>query len=322
MRYVNDYLYDKISVLIPRKGTLDNLFIVKEPFWTIDTLFWTKIDEEIIDPRFLYFSLLIRNLAGKNVGTAVPSLTIKVLNEVDLLMPPLPTQKAIADTLSCLDAKIEVNNKIIKNLEKQAQAIFKSWFVDFEPFQDGKFIESELGLIPAGWRVGRLEEIIKITSGKRPNARQEKKDGIFRYPLLGASGIMGYTSEFLYNENIIVIGRVGTHGIVQEIGDASWPSDNTLVIRSKRYGFVASVLRSIDYGALNRGSTQPLITQTDIKNTKVVIPAMRIIDKLEDIYSAFFNKRRIVNIQNSTLAALRDTLLPKLMSGEIEVPVE
>jgi len=133
---------------------------------------------------------------------------------------------------------------------------------------------------------------------------------------------MGYTSEFLYNENIIVIGRVGTHGIVQEISDASWPSDNTLVIRSKRYGFVASVLRSIDYGALNRGSTQPLITQTDIKNTKIVIPAMRIIDKLEDIYSAFFNKRRIVNIQNTTLAALRDTLLPKLMSGEIEVPVE
>lgn len=140
--------------------------------------------------------------------------------------------------------------------------------------------------------------------------------------MLGASGIIGYTSEYLYNEKIIVIGRVGTHGIVQEISKASWPSDNTLVIRSKHYGFAASVLKSIDYGALNRGSTQPLITQTDIKNTQIVIPAMGFIDKFEDIYNSFFNKRRIIHTQNTTLAALRDTLLPKLMSGEIEVPVE
>jgi type I restriction enzyme S subunit len=320
----NDIVYSMV------RPDQEHYGIIKKPLsnMLVSTGFVTITAKGRINAPYLYYFIsqpqitsYLQAIAEQRVST-YPALNVTDISNLKVIVPPLPTQKAIAATLSCLDAKIEVNNKIIKNLEQQAQAIFKSWFVDFEPFQDGEFVESELGLIPKGWRAGSLGEIIKITSGKRPKARQERKDSLFRYPLFGASGIMGYTSAYLYNEKIITIGRVGTHGKVQEISEASWPSDNTLVIMPKHYGFVASVLKAIDYGALNRGSTQPLITQTDIKNTKIVVPATEILGKFEDMYKMYFNLSRTINTQNTTLSALRDTLLPKLMSGEIEVPVE
>ncbi|MGI6615298.1 MAG: restriction endonuclease subunit S [Dethiobacteria bacterium] len=307
---------------IGRSGNVGTPYFLEGAGWAHNTTLYVD-DFKENEPRFIYYFLQTIPFAQYGGGSAVPTLNRNHIHPLKVIYPKkVSIQKAIAATLSCLDAKIEVNNKIIKNLEQQAQAIFKSWFVDFEPFQDGEFVESELGLIPKGWRAGSLGEIIKITSGKRPKARQERKDSLFRYPLFGASGIMGYTSAYLYNEKIITIGRVGTHGKVQEISEASWPSDNTLVIMPKHYGFVASVLKAIDYGALNRGSTQPLITQTDIKNTKIVVPATEILGKFEDMYKMYFNLSRTINTQNTTLSALRDTLLPKLMSGEIEVPVE
>ena len=116
MRYANKALYNKKSVLIPRKGTLGNLFFVNEPFWTVDTLFYTEIEETKAVPEFLYYFLKTLDLAGMNVGTAVPSLTTAVLNEVEIFIPPLSEQQVIAKTLSSLDARITVNRKINHHL--------------------------------------------------------------------------------------------------------------------------------------------------------------------------------------------------------------
>lgn len=247
---------------------------------------------------------------------------LDVLKNLEYMCPPLSNQKVIASTLSCLDAKIENNNKIIANLEQQAQAIFKSWFVDFEPFQDGEFVESELGLIPKGWETGVLGELIDVTSGKRPKSKSNDLVEEFCIPIIGASKIMGYTSEPLFGDKVLVIGRVGTHGIVQRIDSVCWPSDNTLVITSDFYEFVYQVLNSIDYTSLNRGSTQPLITQSDIKTHKIIIPPKDILVEFEDFISQLMNFQAKSKLQNGTLANLRDTLLPKLMSGEIEVSVD
>lgn len=169
MRYGERCLYDRPSILIPRKGSLNNIMYVDKPFWTVDTMFWSIINEEIANPLYLFYSICKKDFASLNVGSAVPSLTVPVIENVDIILPPLPTQRRIASILSSLDDKIELNRRINENLEAQAQALFKSWFVDFEPFRDGEFVESELGMIPKGWRVAKIKDIPHtLNTGKRP----------------------------------------------------------------------------------------------------------------------------------------------------------
>lgn len=130
---------------------------------------------------------------------------------------------------------------------------------------------------------------------------------------------MGYTKEVLYNEDILIIGRVGTHGVVQRVNYPCFPSDNTFVIKSKYYGFVYQLLKKIDYDSLNTGSTQPLITQKSLKTVNVVLPDKKILSIFEMISKVIFDKIYLNNNEIFNLTKLRDTLLPKLMSGEIDV---
>lgn len=238
-------------------------------------------------------------------------------------VPPLPEQRAIAAILSALDDKIELNRQMNKTLEEMAQAIFKEWFVDFGPFRDGGMQDSELGPIPVGWRTGALSETAEICSGKRPMEKSGEPSDVFSIPLIGASSIMGYVkAPPLYYEPIIVTGRVGTLGIIQQIYEPSWPSDNTLVCRTKWNDFIYQVLCRIDFSSLNRGSTQPLITQSDLKKQNVVIPPDSILIAHANLSSPLSMQIQHNIDTNKTLSAIRDTLLPKLMSGEIRVPVD
>jgi type I restriction enzyme, S subunit len=182
--------------------------------------------------------------------------------------------------------------------------------------------DSELGEVPEGWEVGTLNKLIKITSGKRPNKKLGKIDFEFVVPLIGASSITGYVKEILYDKAILVIGRVGTHGIVQRVMPPSFPSDNTLVIQSEYYEFIYQILKIIDYKSLNVGSTQPLITQKSIKNFMIVVPKKEVLMDFENIVSGLFGKVTCDNQEIEKLAVIRDALLPKLMSGEIIVKVE
>jgi len=276
-----------------------------------------------IDKHFLYWVMRTydyqRYIVGHCSGSTVKHTSPTGIGSYVFRCPDMKMQKEISSVLDNLDDKIEVNRRINDNLEQQAQALFKSWFVDFEPFRDQPFVESELGMIPNGWRVGPLGEIMNITSGKRPLKKETKPIEDFIVPLIGASGIMGYTNSVLFNEKILVIGRVGTHGVVQRFNTPCWPSDNTLVIKSSFYEYCYQILCSIDYTNLNRGSTQPLITQTDIKNQLIVIPPIEVISNFEVIVSTLMNLE-IINVEESSrLAELRDTLLPRLMSGELSV---
>lgn len=280
----------------------------------------------IVDSDYLYYLLKEEHFSKYLVGTAQgsanqASITLKDIFGYSFSAPSeIKDQHRIASILSSLDRKIELNNKINADLEEMAQAIFKNWFVDFEPFKGGKFVDSELGMIPEGWKVGCLGDIAEITSGKRPPKKSKDKTKELFIPLIGASDIMGFTSDVLYERPILVIGRVGTHGVVQRFQEKCWPSDNTLVIESSYYNYVYQLLKGIDYSAINRGSTQPLITQTDVKNTDVIIAPENVLKEYESITSTLFSKHRANIKENSRLSLLRDTLLPRLMSGELEVP--
>lgn len=280
--------------------------------------------DNVLDNTYLKYYLQSgkgqKSLSARESGTTVTGIKQAELRRVDIEYPAYDDQRRIASILSSLDRKIELNNKINADLEEMAQAIFKNWFVDFEPFKDGKFVDSELGMIPEGWKVGCLGDIAEITSGKRPPKKSKDKTKELFIPLIGASDIMGFTSDVLYERPILVIGRVGTHGVVQRFQEKCWPSDNTLVIESSYYNYVYQLLKGIDYSAINRGSTQPLITQTDVKNTDVIIAPENVLKEYESITSTLFSKHRANIKENSRLSTLRDTLLPRLMSGELEVP--
>ena len=320
-----DLLFARQSLTLEGAGKCCYVKEVKEETVFESHLIRIRIDKTKADAEFIYyfFNSFIGKCLIQNLVTQVAAAGIRgsELVKLEITIPKeLEDQRRIASILSSLDRKIELNNKINADLEEMAQAILKNWFVDFEPFKDGKFVDSELGMIPEGWRVGCLGDIAEITSGKRPPKKSKDKTKDLSIPLIGASDIMGFTSDVLYDRPILVIGRVGTHGVVQRFQEKCWPSDNTLVIESSYYNYIYQLLKGIDYSAINRGSTQPLITQTDVKNTDIILAPENVLKEYESITSTLFLKHR-TNIKESTrLSLLRDTLLPRLMSGEIEVP--
>jgi type I restriction enzyme S subunit len=333
-----EIMLQKNDIVITKDGTIGKVAKInslEKPTSVASGLFIIRNISKIIDTSYLFYYFNSHYFKGlvssRTEGSVIPHLYQRDFVSMKIPLPRLEEQKLIATILSSLDEKIEINNEINKKLEEMAQAIFKHWFVDFEfpnengePYKSsgGEMVESELGMIPKGWNIGVLDELIEISSGKRPSIKAQVINEELSIPLVGASSIMGYTNEFNYNEPVLVIGRVGTHGIVQRFNTKIWASDNTLVIKSKYYEYVNQILNIIDYKALNRGSTQPLITQSDIKNYKIIIPDRDYLLKYEELVGSLFLKYEKNYMENENLKTIRDTLLPKLMSGEIRVPVE
>ena len=343
MRYVDSTLYEKESVLIPRKGTLSNLFYVDEPFWTIDTLFYTEIDKSKVLPKYLYFKLKTIDLAGMNVGTAVPSLTTALLNEIELNIPSLENQIKIVDILSSLENKIENNNAIIANLEEQAQTIFKSWFVDFEPFQDGEFIESEIGNIPRNWEVGQLGNS-KLGELKSSGIEDFEGEKIY----IATADVEG---TWINSENTGVTyedkpSRANMQPTPYSVWFAKMKDSRKLIlvdnfdkylldnmIFSTGFAGIQCNILSVYYlwefiktnyfdevkNQYSNGTTMQAINNKNINQILVIIPPQIVLSKFNSILHPINNKISLLKRENITLAEARDTLLPKLMSGEIRV---
>ena len=178
-----------------------------------------------------------------------------------------------------------------------------------------------MGKIPKGWNVGELQDIGNITSGKRPKNVSKIRDNMYNIPIIGASGFMGFTKTNYYENPIIVTGRVGTIGIVQHVFEKCYPSDNTLVILPMNlfFNYIFHILNNLDYESIKGGSTQPLITQTDLKKIKCIIPEKNILKKFDIVSGQFIILIELNKQQINYLQKIRDTLLPKLMSGEIRV---
>ena len=271
-------------------------------------------NKKILNPYFLYSFIRTKqfycHLSNYMVGSSQPTIPMRIIRELVIPIFNINLQNKIVKILSDIDEKIELNNKINDNLEKQAQLIFKSWFIDFYPFNNK---------IPLNWSYTALENIADISSGRRPSIKKNTSSKDNNVPLIGASGIMGYTNKTLFNEPILIIGRVGTLGIVQRIITPCWASDNTLVIKSKYYEYIFQILKNINYENLNRGSTQPLITQNDLKNIQILLPNLNILEEFEKRISSLMKLYNKNVLENNKLSNLKNYLLPKLMNGEIDV---
>ena len=344
MRYVDSKLYDGPSILIPRKGTLNNIMFVESPFWTVDTMFWSIINTDKVDPKFLFYSICKRDFASMNVGSAVPSMTVNILNDIQISYPKnIEDQRRIASILSSLDRKIELNNKINADLEEMAQAIFKNWFVDFEPFKDGKFVDSELGMIPEEWKVGRLDEIADVVGGSTPSKAKPEyytqkgiawltpKD-LSNHPAVYTSrGEIDITEEG-YNSTSTKLMPKGTILFTSRapIGYISIAQNDictnqgfkSLVPKKAGTCFLYCFLKYVTPVIENKstGSTFKEASGSLMKSLQVIMPEQKVFEDFETIVSPLFARIESLEKENSRLSLLRDTLLPRLMSGELEVP--
>lgn len=258
--------------------------------------------------KYLFDSPSTKNvLTGTLVGSVQPVLNTKTVENLVIKIPPLPTQQKIAAILSSLDDKIELNNKINTNLEQQAGALFKNWFVDFEPFG---------GKMPEEWKVGKLSELINVKYGK-----DHKKLDNGTYPVYGSGGIMRYVDKFLYDKESVLIPRKGTLNNVFYINEPFWSVDTMFYTEMKKENiakYVYFFVKGKDLTAMNAGSAVPSMTTEILNAMEVVIPDDTQLDKFDAIGSPMFKQMKQNIMENEKLVSLRDTLLPKLMNGEVE----
>jgi type I restriction enzyme S subunit len=337
MRYVDTPLYEQESILIPRKGTLSNLFYLNIPFWSVDTMFYTKIKEGN-NGKYLYYLLKSMDLASMNVGSAVPSLTTEVLNKVEINVPDEATQIEIAQILTSLDDKIELNLKMNQTLEAMAQAIFKEWFVNFNfPGFDGELVDG----LPKRWRECSMKDFGKIICGKTPSKAVDEYFGgeymFIKIPDMHNSVFIIETTDSLTelglnsqsNKTIppysICISSIATVGLVcinpkpcqtnQQI--------NTIVPKNgflKYYIYFLAISMKETFLATASGGTATLNMNTSqFSNLNAILPSDNILKEFDEIVSPLMDKILENNYCNQTLTQTRDTLLPKLMSGKIEI---
>ena len=298
--------------------------IVKVPMTTNQACCNLTINDEVADYEFVYYTLKndYTTLASLANGGAQQNLNAQIIKDYVLKMPSLADQRRIASILSSLDRKIELNNKINADLEEMAQAIFKNWFVDFEPFKDGKFVDSELGMIPEGWKVGTLGELCNFKRGKNLLTKNAIDEGV---PVV-AGGLEPSCYHNVANTGapvITVSGSGANAGFMRMYHVPVWASDCSFIdISCENFYFVYCFLK-VNSKLLKHaqtGAVQPHVKPSDIHDFELAIPDKESIYDFQDKVKPFFDKIASIQKENSRLSLLRDTLLPRLMSGELEVP--
>ena len=255
--------------------------------------------------------------------SAQPNISAPTISKFVFRIPKeKDDQRRIASILSSLDRKIELNNKINADLEEMAQAIFKNWFVDFEPFKDGKFVDSELGMIPEGWKVGRLGELCDFKRGKNLLTKNAIDEGV---PVV-AGGLEPSCYHNVANTGapvITVSGSGANAGFMRMYHVPVWASDCSFIdISCENFYFVYCFLK-VNSKLLKHaqtGAVQPHVKPSDIHDFELVIPDKESIYEFQDKLKPFFDKIAAIQKESSRLSRLRDTLLPRLMSGELEIP--
>ena len=313
------------SVIVAMYGaTAGKVAITKIPITTNQACCNLSINSEIADYNFVYYFLCSKfyELSSLANGGAQQNLNAQIIKDFPIKIPVnLSDQKKIAGILSALDAKIENNNKINANLEAQAQALFKSWFVDFTPFKDQPFVDSELGPIPQGWKVGKLGDICTFKRGKNLLSKNAIDEGV---PVVaGGLSPSCYHNQANTSAPVVTVSGSGANaGFMRMYHVDVWASDCSFIDVSCDYLYFVYCFLSVNRRLLKHaqtGAVQPHVKPADIHDFDVVIPEEDIVKAFQSIIKELLTKVGVNEKENQRLAALRDTLLPKLMSGEIKL---
>ncbi|WGK70388.1 restriction endonuclease subunit S [Candidatus Haliotispira prima] len=363
---------ERDDVLLTREAPLGQVGIVKtdSKIFLGQRIMQYRADKNQLDPRFLLYSFLSHDLQHQfylheGSGSVVSHIRVGDCSKFELNLPPLPEQKAIAHILGSLDDKIELNRQMNATLEGMAQALFQSWFVNFDPVIDnalaaGNKIPEELqaraelrkalgegwkplpedvrklfpaefthtkemGWIPRGWESVTFENLVTTKQGRylAKNEMEEKPDETHKYPVWGGNGILGYSQKKAYDEPITLMTCRGSNcGLIKTTKSSAWVSNNSFACTAK-FGseyFLYLYFLSENFSDCVSGSAQPQITYTALKNKQMKFPlSLEVCKEFSDAVQVYRDKQFFNEKQNETLTKLRDTLLPKLISGELRV---
>lgn len=339
--HLDDYLLDGEYLLVAEDGA--NLETRNQPIANIAKgKIWVNNHAHVLGSNgkcplnLLGFILNNMNISPYVTGCAQPKLNQENLRNIEIELPS--HIDSIASILSSLDRKIELNNKINADLEEMAQAIFKNWFVDFEPFKDGKFVDSELGKIPEGWKVGRLTEIASYMNGlamqKFPPENNEDSLPVLKIKELG-QGFCGTDSdrcscnikdECKIHNGDVIFSWSGTLLVDVWCGGDCGLNQHLFKVTSKYYPkwfyyyWTKHHLQEFIHIAKDKAVTMGHIKRGHLEEALVAIPDNDSMEKAHELFEPILSKMISLRLESSRLSLLRDTLLPRLMSGELEVP--
>lgn len=331
-----------VIVIARGVGGCGDVKLTKEDCFLTNLSISVELDKGICNAKWFYYNHLLNNLSFLNSGSAQPQITIDSLSKYLIRIPPIIIQRKIAGILSALDSKIENNNKINGNLEAQAQALFKSWFVDFTPFKDQPFVDSKLGPIPQGWKVGKLGDLGEIVGGSTPSKSKPEYYTTHGIAWLTPKDLSTSKAKFTSRGEIDITdeGYKSTSTKLMPRGSVLFSSRapigyltiakneictnqgfKSLVPNGVGTGFVYYTLRHLTPQIENRatGSTFKEASATLMRSVEAIVPPTSILNKFEELLRPILQFQEKKEEENQWLAALRDTLLPKLMSGEIKL---
>ncbi|MBL0539573.1 restriction endonuclease subunit S [Aeromonas caviae] len=355
-RCVEQETYDKWTrrarlqagdVILTREAPIGEVGLVKEyeGVFLGQRLMQYRANPKLLDSRFLLYSFLSPALqhqfgSHEGSGSVVSHIRVGDCFKFKLRLPPLSEQKKIADLLGALDDRIALLRETNATLEAVAQALFKSWFVDFDPVHaralgeepaglspevaalfPASFEESELGMIPKGWRVGELGQEVRISYGKNLPTTKLLDAG---FPVYGGNGQIGFFDSYLYKDRqVLVACRGAASGKVNQSVPEAFITNNSLVLESTElltFSYLKGFMTRADLTPYVTGSAQPQVTIDNLKNFKILVPPQPMVAHYEAFAGLIENRIEGNCLQAQSLATLRDTLLPRLISGQLRLP--
>jgi len=280
---------------------------------------------KVLDPTFLYYYLghpeVIAWVANQAIGATLPNLNTSIIRDIQVRYPPLPTQHKIASILSAYDDLIENNTRRIAILEEMAQSIYQEWFVRFRypGHEKNGMVESVLGMIPEGWSVEKLGSVLTLQRGFDLPTTQREPGNI---PVYASTGPVGTHDQAKVKGPGILTGRSGSLGTVTYVEEDFWPLNTTLWVKNfysvtPLYTFY--LLRSIDLAVLNSGVAVPTLDRNSVHKLLIILPPYNLIKQFDSYVSTIFDLKIKLGKKNANLRRTRDLLLPRLISGEIDV---
>ena len=349
MCFVNQAVSNKPSILLPRKGTLNNIMFIDKPFWTVDTMYWSEIKEDIVEPYYLYNYLKVLKFDGIRTGSTLPSMTSSAYYDIPVILPDYNKQTRVANILKLLNNKIELNNKINQELEQMAKIIYDYWFVQFDfpdekgrPYKSAnrKMVYNEVlkREIPIGWEVKSLYDIATYINGlacQKFRPTDENSYNVIKIKELH-TGFNEETekvkknipSKYLVNDGDILFSWSATLEIHMWTGGTGVLNQHIFNVKSKEYP------KSFCYYLLNeyvkvfkkiaetRKTTMGHITIDHLKQAYVLVPPLCLINALDNRIKPIFDSIITHRKEQQSLANIRDFLLPLLMNGQVTVSPE
>ncbi|WP_180073943.1 MULTISPECIES: restriction endonuclease subunit S [unclassified Acinetobacter] len=299
----NEAKVNESGVVTGRYGTIGSVFFSEVPFWPLNTALYVN-DFKSNDKKFIYYFLQTLDWEKFSDKSAVPGVNRNDVHQEEICFPPLPEQKSIASVLSSLDDKIDLLHRQNNTLEAMAETLFRQWFIE-EAKED--------------WAQGKVEDLFILQRGyDLPSSKRVKGE----FPLYAASGLNDTINAYQVEYPTVITGRSGSIGGVYISLEKSWPLNTTLFIKEFKLGtlvFSYFYLKYLDLESFNSGSAVPSLNRNHVHGLEIQLPPVQLVQEYEEIAQDWMLKVKANKYQIQTLENLRDTFLPKLMSGEVRI---